>query len=32
MPKIPKTYADEYLKNLAVSQLFLNNVVHFQTS
>jgi len=32
MPEIPETYADEYLKTLAVSRLFLDNVVHFQTS
>jgi cyclic dehypoxanthinyl futalosine synthase len=32
MPEVPETFADEYLKTLAVSRLFLDNVVHFQTS
>jgi cyclic dehypoxanthinyl futalosine synthase len=32
MPDIPETYAEEYLRTLAVSRLFLDNVVHFQTS
>jgi cyclic dehypoxanthinyl futalosine synthase len=32
MPDVPETYADEYLRTLAVSRLFIDNVVHFQTS
>jgi cyclic dehypoxanthinyl futalosine synthase len=32
MPEVPETYADEYLRTLAVSRLFLDNVTHFQTS
>ncbi len=32
MPDVPETYADEYLRTLAVSRLFLDNVAHFQTS
>ena len=32
MPEVPETYADEYLKTLAVSRLFFDNVTHFQTS
>jgi cyclic dehypoxanthinyl futalosine synthase len=32
MPDVPETYAEEYLRTLAVSRLFLDNVVHFQTS
>ncbi len=32
MEEVPETFADEYLKTLAVSRLFLDNVVHFQTS
>lgn len=32
MPEVPETYAEEYLRTLAVSRLFLDNVVHFQTS
>jgi cyclic dehypoxanthinyl futalosine synthase len=32
MPDVPETYADEYLRTLAVSRLFLDNVTHFQTS
>ena len=32
MPDVPETYAEEYLKTLAVSRLFLDNIVHFQTS
>ncbi len=32
MPDIPETYADEYLRTLAVSRLFIDNVDHFQTS
>ena len=29
---IPEVFADEYLKTLAVSRLFIDNVEHFQTS
>ena len=29
---VPETYAHEYLKTLAVSRLFIDNIVHFQTS
>ena len=32
MPDVPETYAHEYLKTLAVTRLFLDNVQHFQTS
>jgi cyclic dehypoxanthinyl futalosine synthase len=32
MPEVPETTADEYLKTLAVSRLFIDNVTHFQTS
>lgn len=32
MPLVPETYAHEYLKTLAVTRLFLDNVQHFQTS
>ena len=32
MPDVPETFAEEYLRTLAVSRLFLDNVVHFQTS
>jgi cyclic dehypoxanthinyl futalosine synthase len=32
LPDVPETYAEEYLRTLAVSRLFLDNVVHFQTS
>ena len=32
MPDVPETYAEEYLRTLAVSRLFLDNVVHFQTA
>jgi len=32
MPDVPETYAEEYLRTLAVSRLFLDNVVHLQTS
>jgi cyclic dehypoxanthinyl futalosine synthase len=32
MPDVPETYADEYLRTLAVSRLFIDNVTHFQTS
>ena len=32
MPDMPEIYADEYLRTLAVSRLFFDNVVHFQTS
>ncbi len=30
--RIPEVYADEYLRTLAVSRLFIDNVDHFQTS
>ena len=32
MAEVPETYAHEYLKTLAVSRLFIDNVQHFQTS
>jgi cyclic dehypoxanthinyl futalosine synthase len=32
MPDVPETYAEEYLRTLAVSRLFIDNIVHFQTS
>jgi cyclic dehypoxanthinyl futalosine synthase len=32
MPDMPETYAEEYLRMLAVSRLFFDNIVHFQTS
>jgi cyclic dehypoxanthinyl futalosine synthase len=32
MPDVPETFAHEYLKTLAVSRLFIDNVTHFQTS
>ena len=32
MPDVPETFADEYLKTLAVTRLFFDNVVHLQTS
>jgi cyclic dehypoxanthinyl futalosine synthase len=32
LPEVPETFAHEYLKTLAVSRLFLDNVVHLQTS
>jgi len=32
MPDVPETFAEEYLRTLAVSRLFLDNIVHFQTS
>ena len=32
MPEVPETYAHEYLRTLAVSRLFLDNVRHLQTS
>jgi cyclic dehypoxanthinyl futalosine synthase len=32
MPDVPETFAHEYLKTLAVSRLFIDNVQHFQTS
>ena len=32
MAEVPETYAEEYLRTLAVSRLFLDNIVHFQTS
>jgi cyclic dehypoxanthinyl futalosine synthase len=32
MAEVPETYADEYLRTLAASRLFLDNIVHLQTS
>ena len=32
MPDVPETYAIEYLRTLAVSRLFIDNIQHFQTS
>lgn len=32
MPDVPETYAEEYLRTLAVSRLFFDNIVHLQTS
>ncbi len=32
MEDVPETYADEYLRTLAVSRLFIDNIRHFQTS
>ncbi len=32
MQEIPEVYADEYLKTLAVSRLFLDNIQHLQSS
>ena len=32
MPEVPETFAVEYLRTLAVSRLFLDNITHFQTS
>ncbi len=32
MAEVPETYAHEYLRTLAVSRLFIDNVDHFQTS
>jgi len=32
MQDVPETFAHEYLRNLAVSRLFIDNVRHFQTS
>ncbi|NHZ72891.1 MAG: dehypoxanthine futalosine cyclase [Nitrospirae bacterium] len=32
MEDVPETYAHEYLKTLAVSRLFLDNIEHLQTS
>ena len=32
MPEVPETFADEYLKTLAVTRLFFDNIVHLQTS
>jgi cyclic dehypoxanthinyl futalosine synthase len=32
MVDVPETFAHEYLKNLAVSRLFIDNIQHFQTS
>jgi cyclic dehypoxanthinyl futalosine synthase len=32
MAEVPETYAEEYLRTLAVTRLFFDNIVHFQTS
>jgi cyclic dehypoxanthinyl futalosine synthase len=32
MPDVPETFAEEYLRTLAVSRLFFDNIVHLQTS
>ena len=32
MPDVPETFAEEYLRPLAVSRLFFDNIVRFQTS
>jgi len=32
MPDVPETFADEYLRTLAVTRLFFDNVTHLQTS
>ncbi len=32
MPEVPETFAVEYLRTLAVSRLFIDNITHFQTS
>jgi len=32
MPDVPEIFAEEYLRTLAVSRLFFDNIVHFQTS
>jgi cyclic dehypoxanthinyl futalosine synthase len=32
MPLVPETFADEYLRTLAATRLFFDNVVHLQTS
>ncbi len=32
LPEVPETFAHEYLKTLAVSRLFLDNIRHLQTS
>ncbi len=32
MPDVPETFADEYLRTLAVTRLFFDNVQHLQTS
>lgn len=32
MAEMPEVYADEYLKTLAVSRLFMDNIQHLQTS
>jgi cyclic dehypoxanthinyl futalosine synthase len=32
MEDVPETFAHEYLKTLAVSRLFIDNIEHFQTS
>ncbi len=32
LPDTPETYAEEYLRTLAVTRLFFDNIVHLQTS
>jgi cyclic dehypoxanthinyl futalosine synthase len=32
MPDVPETFAHEYLKTLAISRLFMDNIQHLQTS
>ncbi len=32
MPDVPETFADEYLRTLAATRLYFDNIVHFQTS
>ncbi|MEZ5313731.1 MAG: cyclic dehypoxanthinyl futalosine synthase [Thermoanaerobaculia bacterium] len=32
LPGLPEVYSDEYLKTLAVSRLFMDNIQHLQTS
>jgi cyclic dehypoxanthinyl futalosine synthase len=32
LPDVPETYAEEYLRTLAVSRLYIDNIQHFQTS
>jgi cyclic dehypoxanthinyl futalosine synthase len=32
LPDVPETFAEEYLRTLAVTRLFFDNIVHLQTS
>jgi cyclic dehypoxanthinyl futalosine synthase len=32
MPDVPETFAHEYLKTLAISRLFMDNIQHLQSS